>query len=94
MHGLKGRIPGNKKGKKLSPESLQLFSNVAKDRVWYNNGEKEIQLLIGEEIPEGFVKGRLKSFITDYQREKARETCYKNLSKRWGKDYLERLKDK
>ena len=72
---------GNRKGCILTPEQRQKCVTV-KWRVWYNNGEKEILLRVGEEIPEGFVPGRC-YVVSEYQKERMREGTKKYLEKRW-----------
>lgn len=48
-----------KKGRhwKWSEESKQKRSNERKGLLWFTDGEKNILLRLGEEIPEGFYKG-------------------------------------
>lgn len=59
---VKGRLKNpfpNQKGKILSDKTLKKLSTINSDKKWYNNGIKEI-LIRSAQIPEGFVKGRLK----------------------------------
>lgn len=80
---VKGMAPWNK-GKKFtnSDRGKQNKSNICKDTFIYNNGEVEIRLRIGEEIPEGFVKGRI---ITE-ERHKQLSEMYKKINEeKWRK---------
>lgn len=40
----------------ISPEQNKKYH---KNTIWYNNGEIEKQIRMGDDIPEGFIKGRL-----------------------------------
>lgn len=81
---VKGASPWNK-GKKMPYEitdmARQNKSNICRNTVIYNNGEREIRLLYGEEIPEGFVKGRL---ISDEGRKNLSESYTRINEIRWG----------
>lgn len=82
MRGNKNRL-----GKTFSEESLQKRSKINKDKKVYNNGERNIFLMIGQEIPEGFVEGVL---ITESDRQ-SRSERMKKLNKekweRWGQEH-------
>ena len=67
----KGYSPWNKGLKKSDHPSIEKYSSTlsivnkgqispSKSRIWYNNGEKNIRLKPGQEIPPDFVKGLLK----------------------------------
>lgn len=56
----KTKISEANKDKKLSEEHKKKISKALKNTVYYNNGEKNILLRDDMEIPDGFVKGRLK----------------------------------
>ena len=49
-----------KNGTYFTQDGLQRLANQRKGKSWYNNGEKQILLMVGEEIPEGFVKGKIR----------------------------------
>ena len=49
-----------KNGTYFTQDGLQKLANKRKGKSWYNNGEKQILLMVGEEIPEGFVKGKIR----------------------------------
>lgn len=49
-----------KNGTYFTQDGLQKLANQRKGKSWYNNGEKQILLMVGEEIPEGFVKGKIR----------------------------------
>lgn len=60
---VKGRLKNpfpNQSGKKKSENCCANISKSRKGLKWYNNGIKEIMLKEPTEIPEGFVRGRLK----------------------------------
>lgn len=75
-------IKGNKNrlGKTFSEESLQKRSKINKDKKVYNNGERNIFLMIGQEIPEGFVEGVL---ITESDRQSRSERMKKINKEKW-----------
>ena len=77
-------MKGNKNclGKTFSEESLQKRSKINKDKKVYNNGERNIFLMIGQEIPEGFVEGVL---ITDSDRQSRSERMKKINKEKWEK---------
>ena len=75
MKGNKNRL-----GKTFSEESLQKRSKINKDKKVYNNGERNIFLMIGQEIPEGFVEGVL---ITDSDRQSRSERMKKLNKEKW-----------
>lgn len=75
MKGNKNRL-----GKTFSEESLQKRSKINKDKKVYNNGERNIFLMIGQEIPEGFVEGVL---ITDPDRQSRSERMKKLNKEKW-----------
>lgn len=75
MKGNKNRL-----GKTFSEESLQKRSKINKDKKVYNNGERNIFLMIGQEIPEGFVEGVL---ITDSDRQSRSERMKKINEEKW-----------
>lgn len=59
---VKGRLKNpfpNQTGKPKNIEMIKKMSNSKKGQLWYNNGNKEI-MCKPENVPEGFVKGRLK----------------------------------
>ena len=56
---LKNPFP-NPLGKKKSKETIEKISSKKRNSVWYNNGIKEIMITDLNNIPEGFVKGRIK----------------------------------
>lgn len=75
MKGNKNRL-----GKTFSEESLQKRSKINKDKKVYNNGERNIFLMIGQEIPEGFVEGVL---ITESDRQSRSERMKKLNEEKW-----------
>lgn len=75
MKGNKNRL-----GKTFSEESLQKRSKINKDKKVYNNGERNIFLMIGQEIPEGFVEGVL---ITESDRQSRSERMKKINEEKW-----------
>lgn len=75
MKGNKNRL-----GKTFSEETLQKRSKINKDKKVYNNGERNIFLMIGQEIPEGFVEGVL---ITDSDRQSRSERMKKLNKEKW-----------
>ena len=77
MKGNKNRL-----GKTFSEESLQKRSKINKDKKVYNNGERNIFLRIGQEIPEGFVEGVL---ITELDRQSRSERMKKLNKEKWEK---------
>ena len=72
----------NRLGKTFSEESLQKRSKINKDKKVYNNGERNIFLMIGQEIPEGFVEGVL---ITESDRQSRSERMKKLNKEKWEK---------
>ena len=77
MKGNKNRL-----GKTFSEESLQKRSKINKEKKVYNNGERNIFLMIGQEIPEGFVEGVL---ITESDRQSRSERMKKINKEKWEK---------
>ena len=77
MKGNKNRL-----GKTFSEETLQKRSKINKEKKVYNNGERNIFLRIGQEIPEGFVEGFL---ISDEDREKRHNRMVELNEKNWAK---------
>lgn len=77
MKGNKNRL-----GKTFSEETLQKRSKINKDKKVYNNGERNIFLMIGQEIPEGFVEGVL---ITESDRQSRSERMKKINEEKWEK---------
>lgn len=77
MKGNKNRL-----GKTFSEETLQKRSKINKDKKVYNNGERNIFLRIGQEIPEGFVEGVL---ITESDRQSRSERMKKLNEEKWEK---------
>ena len=75
MKGNKNRL-----GKTFSEETLQKRSKINKDKKVYNNGERNIFLRIGQEIPEGFVEGVL---ITELDRQGRSERMKKVNEEKW-----------
>lgn len=60
---IKGRLKnpfGNQTGKAKSKQACLNIGKAKANTVWYNNGEKEIMLKQNDDIPIGYVKGRLK----------------------------------
>ena len=57
----KGKSNYKARGLKRSEQVKQKFKEVQRNRVWYTNGEVDIRLKIGDQIPEGFLKGRKKT---------------------------------
>ena len=55
-----GKINTRFSGKKHNDETRKLFSEKRKGDSIYNNGQKEIRVNPGEDIPHGFTLGRLK----------------------------------
>lgn len=72
----------NRSGKTFSEEALQKRSKINKDKKVYNNGERNIFLMIGQEIPEGFVEGVL---ITESDRLSRSERMKKVNKEKWEK---------
>lgn len=63
---IKGRLNGyhpTTLGYKHSEETKQRTHNIMIRKIWFNNGIEEIRLEINSDIPEGYVKGRLKRKI-------------------------------
>lgn len=56
---LKSPFP-NQTGLKKSKSTCDKISKNKINTCWYNNGEKEIMIKLDAQIPEGFVKGRIK----------------------------------
>lgn len=77
MKGNKNRL-----GKTFSEETLQKRSKINKEKRVYNNGERNIFLRIGQEIPEGFVEGVL---ITEADRQSRSERMKKINKEKWEK---------
>lgn len=77
MKGNKNRL-----GKTFSEETLQKRSKINKGKKVYNNGERNIFLMIGQEIPEGFVEGVL---ITESDRQSRSERMKKINEEKWEK---------
>lgn len=77
MKGNKNRL-----GKTFSEETLQKRSKINKDKKVYNNGERNVFLRIGQEIPEGFVEGVL---ITESDRQGRSERMKKVNKEKWEK---------
>lgn len=75
MKGNKNRL-----SKTFSEETLQKRSKINKDKKVYNNGERNIFLMIGQEIPEGFVEGVL---ITESDRQSRSERMKKLNKEKW-----------
>ena len=75
MKGNKNRL-----GKTFSEETLQKRSKINKDKKVYSNGERNIFLMIGQEIPEGFVEGVL---ITESDRQSRSERMKKINEEKW-----------
>ena len=75
MKGNKNRL-----GKTFSEETLQKRSKINKEKKVYNNGERNIFLMIGQEIPEGFVEGVL---ITESDRQSRSERMKKLNKEKW-----------
>lgn len=76
---VKGKAPWNKGiSYKNTDRAKQSKSRITKGTFIYNNGEVEIRLRLGQEIPEGFVKGRLIS----EERHKELSERYKEINKR------------
>ena len=75
MKGNKNRL-----GKTFSEETLQKRSKINKEKKVYNNGERNIFLRIGQEIPEGFVEGVL---ITESDRQSRSERMKKLNKEKW-----------
>ena len=59
-----------------SPEAKLKMHNKGVGSIRYNNGKQNISLHIGEEIPEGFVKGM---FLSE-EEHKARSERYKKIN--------------
>ena len=81
MKGNKNRL-----GKTFSEQGLQNRSRINKEKKVYNNGERNIFLRIGQEIPEEFVEGFL---ISDEDREKRHNRMVELNEKKWAKWRLE-----
>ena len=77
MKGNKNRL-----GKTFSEETLQKRSKINKDKKVYNNGERNVFLMIGQEIPDGFVEGVL---ITESDRQSRSERMKKLNEEKWKK---------
>lgn len=76
---LRGREPWNK-GKK-TPRSIETKNKLKSlQLIWFNNGEVEIKTNI-ENVPENFVKGRLKSFRNN--KDALNKRNYKMRNKIW-----------
>lgn len=72
----------NRQGIPFSEQGLQNRVNINKDKKVYNNGERNIYLMIGQEIPEGFVEGFL---ISDEDRERRHNQMVELNKKKWDK---------
>lgn len=70
----------NRKGCHFSEQTLQDRSSINKDKRVYNNGERNIFLMIGQEIPEGFVEGVL---ITEEDRKGRSDRMKKVNEDKW-----------
>ena len=81
MKGNKNRL-----GKTFSEETLQKRSKINKDKKVYNNGERNVFLMIGQEIPDGFVEGVL---ITESDRQSRSERMKRFNEEKWKKWRLE-----
>lgn len=81
-------LKGNKNrlGIPFTEQGLQNRSRINKEKKVYNNGERNIFLRIGQEIPEGFVEGLL---ISDEDREKRHNRMVELNEKKWAKWRLE-----
>jgi hypothetical protein len=81
-------LKGNKNRKNIpfSEQGLQNKSNINKDKKIYNNGERNVFLRIGQEIPDGFVEGFL---ITKEDRERRHNQMVKLNNEKWNKWRLE-----
>ena len=77
MKGNKNRL-----GIPFTEQGLQNRSRINKEKKVYNNGERNIFLMIGQEIPEGFVEGVL---ITESDRQSRSERMKKINEKKWAK---------
>ena len=77
-------LKGNKNrlGIPFTEQGLQNRSRINKEKKVYNNGERNIFLRIGQEIPEGFVEGFL---ISDEDREKRHNRMVELNEKKWAK---------
>lgn len=75
MKGNKNRL-----GKTFSEETLQKRFKINKDKKVYNNGERNIFLMIGQEVPDGFVEGVL---ITESDRQSRSERMKKLNKEKW-----------
>ena len=84
MKGNKNRL-----GKTFSEETLQKRSKINKEKKVYNNGERNIFLMIGQEIPEGFVEGVL---ITESDRQSRSERMKKINEEKWERWRQEHVK--
>lgn len=61
---IKGRLKNyfpDCSGISKSEETKKKISNSKKNTFWVNNGEKELMISITSEIPQGYIKGRLKN---------------------------------
>lgn len=70
----------NREGIPFSEQGLQNRSNINKGKKIYNNGERNIFLMIGQEIPEGYVEGFL---ISDEERERRHNQMVELNEKKW-----------
>ena len=60
---VKGRLKSpfpDQTGKPKPKEQLEKVSEKLSGSQWYNNGEKEIMVQKNKQVPDGFIKGRLK----------------------------------
>ena len=58
----KQHMSESKIGKKLTQEAKDKLSQITSQRRWYNNGEQSIYIFSWEDVPEGFVPGRIKTW--------------------------------
>lgn len=73
----KGKPNYNARGLKRSEQIRQKFKEIQSGRVWYTNGEQDLRIKIGDEIPEGFYPGRCNAISENGIHNKGK-VCYNN----------------
>lgn len=70
----------NRTGIRFSEQALQDRTKINKDKIVYNNGERNIFLMIGQEVPEGFTRG---VYITEEEKKRRSDRMKELNKKRW-----------
>ena len=83
---IKGAAPWSKGLKmpyEITDQNRQNKSLINKGKTIFNNGKRNIFLMFGEDIPDGFVRGML---ITDEDRSRRSERMRKINQERWNSE--------